>query len=156
MEYLTGVPTEYGIDILKQELYEKIKSFGLIDEEDNRYFVNGIHSIYFDGSGVLSVIAIVPKEEHFTFWNKSIELLDEDEEVIVSIATPSIQFVKGVGGEIEIKLPVSGEAGEIVFKADEYITINEAQELFLKPVIANTNLVIAMQNKLIEKGVIDG
>ena len=156
MDNLIATPNEEGLQILREELFERIQKFSLIDENDEAYFSGGVHSTYFDDNGVLTVVVIIPKEEHFTHWNKAVRVLSDDDKIIADVATPAIQFVKGIGGEQTIKITVSGEAGEIAFKADEYITPTEAQELFLAPVIANTSLVLALQNKLIEKGVIDG
>jgi len=55
-----------------------------------------------------------------------------------------------------IKFAVSGEAGEIVFKANDYITKVEFDELYLPVVTALTTRVTQLENILIEKGVIDG
>jgi len=156
MDNLVATPNEEGLQILRDELFERIQKFSLIDENDVAYYSNSVHSTYFDENGVLTVVVIVPTDEHFTNWNKAVRVLSDDDKIIADVATPSIQFVMGVGGEQIIKLTVSGEAGTIAFKADEYITPVEAQELFLAPIVANTNLNIVLQNKLIEKGVIDG
>ena len=155
MDSLIATPHEQGLQILREELFEKIQKFSLIDEDDSVYYTSTIHSSYFDGDGVLTVVAIVPKAEHFTHWNKAVRILSDDNLIIADVATPAIQFVMGVGGEQIIKLTVSGEAGVINFKADEYITVAEAEEIFLLPVVANTNMNIVLQNKLIEKGVIN-
>jgi len=154
MDNLVGLPHEQGLKLLKDELYEKIKKFSLIDENDQSYYTDDIHSSYFDDEGVLSVICIIPKENHFTSWNKKIRVLSDDDLIITEIQTPSIQFVKGVGGEQVVKLTVSGEKAEIIYKANEYITQSEAKEIFLLPVVANTNSLLDLHDKLIEKGVI--
>jgi hypothetical protein len=156
MDNLVAIPHTEGLQILKDELFERIQKFSLIDDTDTVYYTNTIHSTYFDTDGVLTVVVIVPKAEHFTNWNKAVRVLSDDDLIIADVATPAIQFVMGVGGEQIIKLTVSGEAGVINFKADEYITPTEAQDLFLLPLIANTNMNLVLQNKLIEKGVIDG
>lgn len=156
MDNLIATPNEEGLQILRDELFERIQKFSLIDENDVAYFSDSVHSTYFDENGVLTVVVIVPKDEHFTNWNKAVRVLSDDDKIIADVATPAIQFVYGVGGEQIIKITVSGEAGTIAFKADEYITPTEAEELFLTPLVANTNLNIVLQNKLIEKGVIDG
>ena len=154
MDNLIATPHEEGLQILKDELFEKIQKFSLVDDTGTVYYTNAIHSSYFDPDGVLTIIVLVPKDEHFTNWNKAVRILSDDDLIIADVATPAIQFVMGVGGEQVIKLTVSGEAGVINFKADEYITPAEAQDLFLLPLIANTNMNLALQTKLIEKGVI--
>jgi len=155
MGSLIATPHEEGLQILKDELFERIRKFSLVDEDDVVYYTNALHSTYFDGDGVLTLVAIVPKNEHFTSWNKAVRILSDDDLIIADVATPAIQFVMGVGGEQIIKLTVSGEAGVVNFKADEYITPTEAEDLFLKPLIANTNMNLVLQTKLIEKGIID-
>ena len=154
MDGLVTVPHEEGLSILEDELYERIQRFELIDSDDNVYYESSIHASYFDGDGVLTVTLIIPKENHFTVWNKAVRIKSDDGLIIADILTPAIQFVKGVGGTQEVKLAVSGEAGVINFKADEYITVIEANELFLKPLVANTNLNIALQNNLIDKQIL--
>lgn len=155
MGSLIATPHEEGLQILKDELFERIQKFSLVDEDDVVYYTNALHSTYFDGDGVLTLVAIVPKNEHFAHWNKAVRILSDDDLIIADVATPAIQFVMGVGGEQIIKLTVSGEAGVINFKADEYITPTEAEDLFLKPLIANTNMNLVLQTKLIEKGIIN-
>lgn len=155
MDNLVATPHEQGLQILKDEFFERIQKFSLIDEDDVVYYTNALHSTYFDEDGVLTLVAIVPKNEHFTHWNKAVRILSDDDLIIANVATPAIQFVMGVGGEQIIKLTVSGEAGVINFKVDEYITPTEAEDLFLKPVVANTNMNLVLQTKLIEKGVIN-
>jgi len=156
MDNLIATPNEEGLQILKDELFGKIQKFSLVDDTDTVYYTSTIHSSYFDDDGVLTVVVIIPKDEHFTKWNKAVRILSDDDLIIADVATPAIQFVMGVGGEQIIKLTVSGEAGVINFKADEYITPTEAQDLFLSPLVANTNMNLVLQNKLIEKGVING
>lgn len=157
MDSLIGIPNEEGLQILKDELFSTIKIFQLLDEDKNSFFTGNNNSIYFDENGVLTIIYIIPKEDHLTQWNYYIRVLSEDMKIIADIALPSpIQWVKGVGGEQVVKIAVSGTPTNIEFKLNDYITPTEAQEIFLQPLIANTNLVIALQNKLIEKGIING
>jgi hypothetical protein len=155
VDNLVAVPHAEGIDILKNELFERIKKFELIDDEDVSYFQSTVHSVHTDEDEVLTVIVIIPKEDHFTNWNKIVRILSDDGKIIADIQTPAIQFVKGVGGEQVVKLAVSGDKPmDIIFKSSEYITPAEANELYLRPIIANTNYMLQMNLKLIEKGII--
>lgn len=154
MEHLVALPNAEGVDLLKQELYSKISKFALVDDDGETYYTNTVHAIYFDSDGVLTISALIPKDEHFTKWNKWVKILSDDEKVIADIETPAIQFVKGVGGEQTIKLTVSGEAGEVVFKKDEYLTIGEMNGLYISTVEALTTKVFQLENKLIEKGIL--
>ena len=139
MDGLIAIPHEQGLSLLQNELYEKIASFELIDTDNNVYHADTIHSSYFDNGGILTIIVIIPKENHFTVWNKSVRIKSDDDRIIADVQTPAIQFVTGVGGEQEIKLTVSGEAGEIVFKADEYITDSELNNLYINPINIKLN-----------------
>ncbi len=138
MDFLNAIPHKEGLKILQDELYESLEhgKFVLIDNKGHSYFTGEVHRIFFDSSGVLTFTFVVPKEEHFTKWNKKIRILSNDNKIITEVVTPEIQFVTGVGGEQVLKLTVSGKAGEVVFKKDEYLTEYEAEELLLYPVIA--------------------
>lgn len=154
MGVLIAVPNNEGVELLKQELYEKITKFALADENGEIYFTDTVHAIYFDNDGVLTVSALIPKDEHFTVWNKWVKLLSDEDKVIADIETPAIQFVKGVGGEQTIKLTVSGQAGEVVFKKDEYLTLGEMNGLYISAIEALTTKVFQLEDKLIEKGIL--
>lgn len=129
MDNLIAIPNEEGLDILKAELFDRIQKFSLVDDLDEVYFTSTIHSSYFDDDGILTIVAIVPKDQHFTNWNKAVRILTDDNIIIADVLTPAIQFVLGVGGEQVVKLTVSGTPGVINFKADEYLTRNEIGQL---------------------------
>ena len=155
MDSLIGIPHEQGLQILKDELFSTIKKFQLLDEDKNSFFSGDNHSIYFDDNGVLTIIYVIPKDEHLTDWNYYVRVLSDDNKIIAEIPLESpIKWVKNVGGEQVVKIAVSGEPTSTEFKLNDYITPTEANELFLQPLIANTNLNIVLQNKLIEKGII--
>jgi len=154
MPQLTALPTNAGLNILKQALYDHISEFALVDDQGNEYYSAPVHSVYFDDNGVLTISCIVPVETHFTNWNKFIRLKDNQGIVIAEVETPPIQFIKGVGGEIPIKITVTGEPATIVFKNEDFITPAEARELFLKPLVQNTRHLLTLENLLIEKGII--
>jgi hypothetical protein len=155
MGVLMAVPNSEGVELLKKEFFEKITKFALADENGEIYFTDTVHSIYFDSDGVLTVSALIPKEEHFTVWNKWVKLLSDEDKVIADIETPAIQFVKGVGGEQTVKLTVGGKAGEVVFKKDEYLTLGELNGLYISTIKALTTKVFQLENKLIKKGIFD-
>lgn len=179
MANLTAVPTKEGLEILNSELKQKATNFILIgkqnynddeldtlldsdaltykDIEPYIFYSSTIESSFYDENGVLTIECIIPVDEDLENYTYAIGIATEDTKELVTLTKmPKIVPIAGVGGSVIVKVAVKGTAGEIVFKQSEYITINEAQELFLKPVIANTAHLIALQNKLIEKGVIDG
>ena len=155
MADLIALPTEEGLSLLKQALYDQIKKFSLVDDEGNIYYTAPVHSVYFDDNGVLTVSCIVPVEEHFTAWNKAIQIETEDGVVIAGVETPAIQFVKGIGGEIPVKLTVSGEPATVVFKSEDYITPAEAHELFLTPLVEVSKRLTSLELLLINEGIIN-
>ncbi len=141
MDNLIAIPHVDGLDILRNKLFEKIKKFSLIDENNNVYFTAQIHSSYIDINKVVTVEIIIPKENNFSVFNKYIRILSEDDKIIANIQTPLIQLVSGIGGVQTIKLAVSGDtAGTIIFKKDEYITWSEADEFFLSNSLSNLRL----------------
>jgi hypothetical protein len=99
MADLIALPTEKGLSLLKQALYDQIKKFSLVDDAGNVYYTAPVHSVYFDDNGVLTVSCIIPVEEHFTAWNKAVQIETEDGTVIASVETPAIQFVKVLEGK---------------------------------------------------------
>jgi len=145
MASLTGIPHKDGLKILKNELYERIKKFELLNDKKEPYYANNLHSIFFDSNGVLTCIAVIPVEEHFTQWNKWVRIRADTGEIICEIETPAIQFVRGVGGEQVIKIAVSGEAGEVIFKKDDYVTSAEIEGLIA--VVSS----MLMQNAIMQK-----
>ena len=46
MASLTGIPHEEGLKILKNELYERIKKFELLNDKKEPYYANNLHSIF--------------------------------------------------------------------------------------------------------------
>jgi len=155
LEHITAEPNAEGLDVLQQELYEKITQFSLIDNEGNEYYKNSIHSSFFDTDGVLTVIVQIPKDEHFTVWNAELRVLSDDNKIITKVETPAIQFVKGVGGTQTVKIAVSGKANSIIYKADDYITIAELEGMYMGAIQALTAKVFRLENILIKKGIID-
>jgi hypothetical protein len=69
-----------------------------------------------------------------------------------------MQLVSGIGLEQLIKLTVSGEPNTIIFKKDNYLTEDEAHEIYInkmvRPLVANTNYMLVIHNKLMEKEII--
>jgi hypothetical protein len=148
MASLVGIPHKEGLEILKNELFERIRKFELLNDKKQPYYAGNLHSVFFDSNGVLTAIAVIPVEEHFTEWNKWVRVRADTGEIICEIETPAIQFVKGVGGEQVIKIAVSGEAGSVAFKRDDYVTSAEIEQLIA--VVAS----MWMQNAIIQKALL--
>ena len=178
MANLTAVPTEEGLEILNSELKSSVTNFVLIgaethdltvlddlmsqdtvtyeDIEPYVFYNNLVETSYYDDNGVLTFVLIIPVEEDLGSYTYGVGIITDDNKLVSLTATPKIVPIVGIGGSFVVKVAVKGTVGEVVFKSSDYITPVEAEELFLTPLIANTNLVIALQNKLIDKGIIDG
>ena len=176
MANLTAVPTKEGLEILNSELKSSVTNFVLIGAETHNlsvlddilaqdsityediepyvFFNDVVESSYYDEDGVLTFVLIIPVEEDLGSYTYGVGVITNDNKLVSLTATPKIVPIKGIGGSFIVKVAVKGTAGEVVFKSSDYITPVEANELFLQPLIANTNLNIVLQNKLIEKGII--
>ena len=156
MAGLMMLPTDEGLNLLKDNIKENLKYAVLLDESKKEIKRYEFFSIYYDENGVLTALFEVPIEENLTTPMKYLKIINTDDVVISEGETPEITFVKGVGGVQTVKFAVSGEAGEIVFKANDYITKVEFDELYLSVVTALTTRITQLENILIKKGVIDG
>ena len=141
MDNLIATVTDAGVEILNNELFDSIRKFSLVDTEDESYYTDDIHSLMFDENGVLTATIVIPKEDNFDRWNKSVVLQTVDLEVVCIIETPQIKFLSGIGGVQEVKISVSGTPSEIVFKADDYVTMGEIDNIFAKKDAVNPFLV---------------
>lgn len=157
MADLQGLPTKEALQTLGEAFKEAIKKYALVDVDGNQFYTGNITRTYFDQNGVLTVLFEIPVEENITTPANSFALLDENNAVLVEVPLPTqIEFITGFGGEIPVKIPISGQPATVVFKADSYITETEAKEIFLLPLIKNTQHLLALEEKLIEKGIIKG
>ena len=156
MAGLMLLPTQEGLALLKEDLRQNLKYAVLLDKDKNEIKQYEFASIYYDSDGVLTALFEVGVDENITTPMKYIRVLSADGTIISEGETPEITFVRGVGGVQTLKFAVSGEAGEVVFKANDYITAVEFEELYLPIVTALTTRVTQLENKLIEKGVIHG
>lgn len=176
MANLTAIPTVEGIEILNSELIEQVKEFVLIGSKDHNvqiledrlnqevlsyeqineyvFYKASIESSYYDDEGVLTFSCMIPVDEDLENYTYAVGIITKDSKLVSLTRTPKIIPIRGIGGAFVVKVAIKGEAGDIVFKKSEYITVNEADELFLKPLVANTNMNLTLVNKLIDKEVI--
>jgi len=149
MENLTAVATTYGLGILSSSLKNKARTYALIGADNHSkperstgiFYQETIDSSYFDDYGVLTFIIDIPSNVDFNKYLYSIVILDDTEQVIVKAYTPQVALSMGIGGTITLKAAVTGEAGEIIFKAHDYITGTELTELWMNPIYANTSAI---------------
>lgn len=156
MAGLMLLPSQDGLELLKEDLKSNLKHAVLLDKDKKEIKRYEFNSIYYDKDKVLTALFEVPIEENLTTPMKYLRVINSDGVVISEGETPEITFVKGVGGVQTLKFAVSGEAGEVVFKKYDYITVSEMEDLYMSTIESLTTKVMQLENILIEQGVIDG
>ena len=91
---------------------------------------------YFDDSGVFTAIADVTNEDSYNKHLYGVILLSKDKKIATVAKTPIIFLNNQIGGQFPIKIPIKGEAGDVVFRSSKYLTEVEAEERFLSPIIS--------------------
>ncbi|WP_299141336.1 tail fiber protein [uncultured Vibrio sp.] len=139
MSALHAIPTPHGIDILNSELKNTVTGFQLIgaltDSAPNEslyvFHHDVIETSYYDEHGVLTFIINLPIELHFDEYLHRIHVLDTQALSVIECSTPKVALSKGVGGIVTLKVDISGEAGEVIFKHGEFVTEAELLDLYL-------------------------
>ncbi len=150
METITAVATSYGLDVLYSELKSQATKYALLgasthdldDSDASKFYEATIETSYFDDNGVLTFIVNLPTDKDFEKYLYSIVITDASGQIIIKSPTPKVALAIGIGGMVTIKAAVTGEAGEIVFKAHDYITESELEDLWMNPIYANTAAMI--------------
>ncbi|MEZ8603637.1 hypothetical protein [Vibrio splendidus] len=133
MSALQAIPTQHGIDILNSELKNTVTKYQLIgalthdapNESLYSFYEDTIETSYYDDNGVLTFILNLPIEQHFDEYLHQIHVLDSSNQSVIECSTPKVALPKGIGGMVTLKAAVSGEAGEVIFKHNQYVTETE-------------------------------
>ncbi|PMM19530.1 hypothetical protein [Vibrio lentus] len=133
MSTLQGIPTQHGISILKSNLKQTAKKFQLIGALTHNaptvslsvFHTDTIEASYYDDNGVLTFVFNLPIERHFNEYLYQIKIVDTAGQSIVDCQTPVIALAKGIGGMVTLKAAVSGQAGQVIFKHNQYVTETE-------------------------------
>lgn len=133
MSTLQGIPTQHGISILKSNLKQTAKKFQLIGALTHNaptaslsvFHTDTIEASYYDDNGVLTFVFNLPIETHFNEYLYQIKIVDTSDQSIVDCQTPEIALAKGIGGMVTLKAAVSGQAGQVIFKHNQYVTETE-------------------------------
>lgn len=151
MSVLNSIPTEQGISILESELKSKVTKFVLVgsarndnvtledllnssnvtyqDIENNIFYLNDLSKSYYDSVGKLSFEVYIPHADDFRDYLYAICLLTEDNELVVASSLGAkFQPVKGFGMTVTIAVPISGSAGEVVFKNSNFVLDTELEK----------------------------
>ena len=151
MPFINAIPTVTGLSILSGELKDKVTKFCLVgsaeienielenmlnssscsyvDIENHIFYNEEISRSFYDSSGVLSFEAYIPHALDFQDYLYAICLLTDDNQVVVVSSLGSrFQPIAGFGMPIVIATPISGVAGEIVFKDGNHVLDSEFEE----------------------------
>ena len=178
MANLTAIPTPQGLEILNTELKEKATHFVLVgaktyqdkkldgiiknkvsttmeDIKTHIFYSDKIESSFYDENGVLTFVMTIPVDKDLNDYMYGVGIVTSDlKELVAFTDTPKIVPIKGVGGTLSVKVAVRGEAGEIVFKKNEYITTKEFDGLYAPTLQSITARLNKLENYLIKEGVI--
>ena len=91
---------------------------------------------YYDDEGVFTAVVDMSNDEGYDTHLYGVILMSDTRQIATVARTPIIYLSEQIGGEFPIKIPIKGEAGEIVYRHSQYLTLTEAEELFLLPSIA--------------------
>ncbi|WP_425628436.1 hypothetical protein [Vibrio neptunius] len=133
MSALQAIPTQHGIEILNSELKNTVTKYRLIGALTHNapkpsletFYQSTIETSYYDDNGVLTFVLNLPVEQHFDEYLHQIHVLDSNHQAVIECSTPKVALPKGIGGMVTIKVAVSGEAGQVIFKHLEYISERE-------------------------------
>lgn len=156
MAGLMMVPTQDGLNLLKEDLKANLKEAVLLDENKDEIKRYEFYTIYYDNSGVLTALFEVGVGENLTTPMKYLRVVNGDGAVISEGETPEITFVTGVGGVQTLKFALSGEAGEVVFKEHDYISSAEFNDIYLHTLEALSARVNQLENILIRERILHG
>lgn len=119
------------------------------------FYESTCHTAFYDNDGNLSFRLLIPYDlnpNKYIYGVGLIYLGENGSKKIVSIAsTPKVLKITGVGGSFEYKIAISGEAGKVIYRSNDYVTTSEMQYVVDNlnlAVVAYSSLVAAMQNQI--------
>jgi len=174
VDAITAIATDHGLDVLNSALKNTATQYQLIgaeahDATDDQlavFYSAEIETSYYDDNGVLTFVIELPVAEDFNRYLYAVQITDTSDQVVISAPTPKIALATGVGGMLTLKTAVTGEAGEVIFKASDYITESEMTDTWLPPIHAAINgrltqaqadtLYVPLQNQRNKNFIING
>ncbi len=156
---LTALPNDQLISFLNSQMRDKFKRVGLIgvdglDDKTLKALLENTAGLtyakvqkyifaeydaeatYFDDSGIFTAVVDMTNEDSYDKHLYGVILMSDDKLVATVAKTPIIYLNEQIGGQFPIKIPIKGEAGEVVFRSSKYLTEVEAEERFLSPVLS--------------------
>ncbi|MBL0703219.1 MAG: hypothetical protein JJV95_04480 [Sulfurospirillum sp.] len=168
---LIAVPNSGALEIIKNELKKNVKKYILVGSNDSNnltlenildsdftyndvknfiYYEHELHNSIFDSDGNLSMEVLVPANSKLLDWSYALIIVSENNDLIATTKLPKMQMDEGIGMQLTVKIPVSGEAGTINFKANDLITWNEADEFFISSSLSNLRLQAVVCHEIIK------
>ena len=139
MDALTAVATPHGLKLLNSTLKNSATRYTLIGATSHDapspgvFYTAAIETSYYDSNGVLTFVVELPAAQDFNRYLHGIAIIDASDQVVINTPTPKIALASGIGGMVTIKAAVTGEPGEVVFKASDYVTAPELRDNWLIP-----------------------
>ncbi len=156
---LTALPNDQLISFLNSAMRDKFHHVGLIgaNEINNSALLRLLETTanltyndvknyifsefeaevtYFDDSGVFTAVVDMTNEDGYNKHLYGVILMSDSKQVATVAKTPIIYLNEQIGGQFPIKIPINGEAGEVVFRSSKYLTVTEAEELYLMPTVS--------------------
>jgi len=156
---LTAIPNAQLLDFLNSKMRDKFNRVGLIgvdglDDKTLKALLENTAGLtyakvqkyifaeydadatYFDDSGIFTAVVDMTNEDSYDKHLYGVILMSDDKLVATVAKTPIIYLNEQIGGQFPIKIPIKGNAGEVVFRSSKYLTAIEAEELFFLPTIS--------------------
>lgn len=156
MSHLTAIPTDYGLKLLAGNLKDTAKQYSLIGHADHqgtsqkKFYQAEIETSYFDGNGVLTFIVNLPVDVDLKNYLLQINILDTSNNTVIEVSTPKVFLGVGIGGMVTIKASVKGQPGEVIFKAHDYITAPEMEDLWMNPIYTYASAIVQNATRQLE------
>ena len=129
--------TDSGIDRLKYDVEKTLKYARLYNDDEFKLEVP-ISNIYRDENGIITAEFEIPANTMIDTPVNKLVIVDEGRTEISSAYLPNIFYIGGIAGKHVIKYDLEelvGEANEIIFKDNDYLTKEELTEDYLKDLI---------------------
>jgi len=143
------MPTQDGLNELKEYTKESLQKVEFLDANRKKFYEFEIFTSFYDGNGVLTALFDVPSELNLTTPTHFINVVANNKVIATGELPTQITFVKGVGGVQTLKFPISGKAGEIVFKNNHFITEEEFRERYLRLIVTIMDRVTTIEKNII-------
>ena len=126
-----GFIEENAKKILSSSLKDSLKEVALLNKDKKQVVKYTFKSLFFNKNGYLVGVYEIPKSNNIQEPIKYIQTLDEDGNVLTeNELNTEVVFGEGIGGIQTIEFNISGSAGEIVYKENDYLTKDEWDELY--------------------------